>query len=43
MSLDDTEIEPEQVRKNVDSILVLLTETEDFIKAFNKNECSNSD
>ncbi len=43
MSLDDTKIEPEQVRKNVNAILVLLTETEDFLKAFNKNECSNSD
>ncbi len=43
MSLDDTKIEQEQVRKNVNAILVLLTEAEDFIKAFNKNECSNSD
>lgn len=43
MSLEDTKIEPEQVRKNVQTILVILTETEDFIKAFNKNECSNSD
>ncbi len=43
MNLDDTKIEQEQVRKNVQTILVILTETEDFIKAFNKNECSNSD
>lgn len=44
MSLDDAKIEPEQVRKNVDTILVILTECEDFLKSFNenKNECSNS-
>ncbi len=42
MSLDDTKIEQEQVRKNASTILVILTETEDFLKAFNKNECSNS-
>jgi len=43
MSLEDTKIEQEQVRKNASTILVLLTETEDFLKSFNKNECSNSD
>lgn len=29
-------IEPEQVRKNVATILVLLTETEDFLASLNK-------
>ncbi len=43
MSLDDTKIEPEQVRKNVNAILVLLTETEDFLKDFTQNKSSNSD
>lgn len=43
MSLEDTKIEQEQVRKNVDTILVILTECEDFLNSFNKNECSNSD
>ncbi len=43
MTLDDTKIEPEQVRKNVATILVILTETEDFLKNFNANECSGSD
>ncbi len=43
MSLEDTKIEPEQVRKNVSTILVLLTECEDFLQSFNKNVCSNSD
>ena len=46
-SVTDTSIklEPEQVRKNVATILVTLTETESFIKAFNqnnKNNCSDS-
>lgn len=39
-------IEPEQVRKNASTILVILTETEDFLKTFNtvqENKCSNSD
>jgi len=40
MSLEDTKIEQEQVRKNASTILVLLTETEDFLKAFDKNVCS---
>lgn len=35
-------LEQEQVRKNAATILVILTETEDFFKSFNKNECSNS-
>ena len=37
-------LEQEQVRKNVATILVILTETIDFIKSFNikENECSNS-
>lgn len=35
-------LEQEQVRKNTATILVILTETEDFLKSFNKNECSNS-
>lgn len=43
MSLDDTKIEQEQVRKNVQTILVLLTETEDFVKDFTQNKSSNSD
>lgn len=43
MSLDDTKIEQEQVRKNVNAILVLLTETEDFVKDFTQNKSSNSD
>ena len=43
MSLEDTKIEQEQVRKNASTILVLLTETEDFLKAFDKNVCSSSD
>lgn len=38
-----TELEPEQVRKNVATILMTLTETEDFLKGFNQNNCSNSD
>ena len=43
MSLEDTKIEQEQVRKNASTILVILTECEDFLNSFNKNECSNSD
>ena len=35
-------LEQEQVRKNVATILVLLTEVTDFLESFNKNECSNS-
>lgn len=36
-------LEPEQVRKNVATILFILTETEDFLKEFDKNNCSDSD
>lgn len=36
------DLEQEQVRKNASTILTILTETEDFLKSFNKNECSNS-
>lgn len=43
ISLDDTKIEQEQVRKNADTILVILTETEDFLKDFTQNKSSNSD
>ena len=39
---EDIKIEPEQIRKNVSTILVILTETEDFMKDFNQNNCSNS-
>ena len=42
MRLEDTKIEQEQVRKNVATILVILTEVTDFLETFNKNECSNS-
>lgn len=42
--LEDTKIEPEQVRKNVVTILSILTETEDFLKEISDtNRCSNSD
>ena len=43
MSLEDAQIEQEQVRKNASTILAILTECEDFLKSFNKNVCSNSD
>jgi len=43
MTLEDTKLEPEQVRKNAATILVILTETEDFLESLNSNECSNSD
>lgn len=42
MSLEDTKLEPEQVRKNMCAILTILTETEDYLKTFDKNVCSNS-
>lgn len=42
MSLEDTKLEPEQVRKNIAAILMILTETEDYLKTFDKNVCSNS-
>ena len=40
--LEDKKIEPEQLRKNVATILTVMTETEDFIKSI-ENVCSNSD
>ncbi len=40
---EDAKLEPEQVRKNIATILVILIETEDFLKSLNVNECSNSD
>ena len=36
-------IEPEQMRKNVTTILTLLIEIEDFLNEFNTNKCSSSD
>lgn len=36
-------IEPEQMRKNVTTILTLLTETEDYLSNFDSNKCSGSD
>lgn len=39
----DTKIEPEQVRKNVDTILVLLTETEDFLNEYLQASLSGSE
>ncbi len=40
--LEDKKIEPEQLRKNVATILSVLTETEDFLHSLT-NMCSNSD
>lgn len=40
--LEDTKIEPEQLRRNVATILAVLTETEEFLIAIT-NECSSSD
>ena len=42
-ALDGIKIEPEQVRKNVATILALLTETEEFIESISKKVCSSSD
>lgn len=36
-------IEPEQMRKNVATILTILVETEDFLNAMQANKCSSSD
>ncbi len=36
-ALEDIKIEPEQVRKNVTTILALLTETEDFLEELGKH------
>ena len=40
---EDIKIEPEQMRKNVATILTILVETEDFLRNFNSNKCSGSD
>lgn len=40
--LEDKKIEPEQLRKNVATILSVLTETEEFLFSL-ANKCSNSD
>lgn len=42
-ALEDIKIEPEQVRKNVTTILALLTETEAFIESILENVCSSSE
>ncbi len=42
-ALEDIKIEPEQVRKNVTTILALLTETEEFIESISENICSSSE
>ncbi|MBP1560395.1 MAG: hypothetical protein J6C96_04020 [Oscillospiraceae bacterium] len=40
----DIKIEPEQVRKNVATILVILTEVTDFLQELSStNNCSGSD
>ena len=41
-ALEDIKIEPEQVRKNVATILALLTEIESFLETFSRNICSSS-
>ncbi len=38
----DTKIEPEQIRKNVGTILSILIETQDFLEEYLK-QCSNSE
>ena len=42
-SPNDKKIEPEQVRKNVATILSILTETEDFLNEYLRNVRSNSE
>lgn len=42
MALEDIKIEPEQVRKNIATILSLLTETEAFLESISRNVCSSS-
>lgn len=42
MNLEGIKKEPEQVRKNVGTILALLTETEAFLDNYLKNTCSSS-
>lgn len=39
----DTKIEPEQIRKNVTTILMLLTETEDFLNEYLQAAVSGSE
>lgn len=38
--LEDIKIEPEQMRKNVTTILALLHEVEDYLKQAQSNKCS---
>lgn len=40
--LEDIKIEPEQLRRNVATILAVLTETEEYLLSI-ANECSGSD
>lgn len=40
---EDIKIEPEQVRKNVVTILALLTETEDFLDEYLRSTRPNSE
>lgn len=42
MNLEGIKKEPEQVRKNVTTILSLLTETEAFLESIIGNVCSSS-
>ena len=42
-ALEDIKIEPEQVRRNVATILSLLTETEAFLETISGNIRSSSD
>ena len=39
----DKKIEPEQIRKNVTTILMLLTETEDFLNEYLQTNVSDSE
>ncbi len=39
---EDIKKEPEQVRKNVATILMLLTEVEDYLNSVTQNTCSDS-
>lgn len=42
-ALEGIKIEPEQVRRNVTTILSLLTETESFLESISRNICSSSE
>ena len=42
MDVDDIKKEPEQVRKNVATILALLTETEAFLESIIDSVCPSS-